>query len=119
MLIESIIDERFTLLVSNEIIEEYLEGLTERYGIEFTDLLLNPLLFSPNVEFISPTFRFLLIKDDPDDDKFVDCAIAGNADFIVTHDKYFNILKEILFPKIETLRIEEFKEILDNLANEA
>jgi uncharacterized protein len=118
-LAEAIINERFTLLVSNEIVEEYLEGLTERYGIEFTDILINPLIFSANVEFISPTYRFLLIKDDPDDDKFVDCAIAGNADFIVTHDKHFNILKDIPFPKVETLRIDEFKEILDNLEKEA
>jgi uncharacterized protein len=72
-----------------------------------------------NSEKISPTYRFLLIKDDPDDDKFVDCAITGNADFIVTHDKHFNILKDIPFPKVETLRIDEFKEILDNLEKEA
>ena len=42
-LAEAIINERFTLLVSNEIVEEYLEGLTERYGIEFTDILINQL----------------------------------------------------------------------------
>ncbi len=34
-----------------------------------------------------------------DDNKFVDCAVAANASFIVSHDKDFNILKEIDFPK--------------------
>ncbi len=66
-----------------------------------------------NSDQISPTFRFLLIKDDPDDDKFVDCAVAGNADFIVSHDKHFNILKTIDFPIVEVISIEEFREILN------
>ena len=65
---------------------------------------------------ISPTYRFLLIKADPDDDKFVDCAIAGNADFIVTHDGHFNVLKTIDFPVVEIVTIDEFREILNERA---
>ncbi len=62
---------------------------------------------------ISPTYRFTLIVDDPDDDKFVDCAVAGNADFIVSHDKHYNVLKNIPFPKVNVIKIPEFKEILE------
>ncbi len=65
---------------------------------------------------ISPTYRFLLIKADPDDDKFVDCAVTGNADFIVTHDGHFNVLKTIEFPVVEIVTIAEFKEILTEQA---
>ena len=68
-----------------------------------------------NTAKISPTFRFLLIKDDPDDDKFVECAVAGNADFIVSHDKRFDILKTIDFPVVDVITIEEFREILNEL----
>lgn len=107
------------MLLSNEILDEYFEKISERYNESIANFVVDGLLNLRNSEKISPTYRFLLIKDDPDDDKFVDCAIAGNADFIVTHDKHFNILKDVPFPKVETLRIDEFKEILDNLEKEA
>ena len=51
-----------------------------------------------------------LLKDE-DDNKFVDCAIAANADYLITQDKDFNILKQIDFPKINIVRLDEFKEI--------
>ena len=110
---EALVSEKYTLLVSNEIIEEYEEKLIEKFGVHRAQKVLDALMDQINVERISPIYRWLLIKDDPDDDKFVDCAVAGNADFIVTHDKHFNILKEIPFPKVETVTIPEFKEILE------
>jgi predicted nucleic acid-binding protein len=45
--------------------------------------------------------------------KFVDCAISANADYIVSNDKHFNILKSVGFPKIEVVNIETFKNDLD------
>ena len=103
----------FTLLLSNEILEEYYEKIAERYNMVIADMLTFALPNLKNTVQVSPTYRFLLIKADPDDDKFVDCAIAGNADFIVTHDGHFNVLKSIAFPVVEIVTIEEFKGILD------
>ena len=103
---------RFTLLLSNEILEEYYEKITERYNMVIADMLTFALPNLKNTVQVLPTYRFLLIKADPDDDKFVDCAVAGNADFIVTHDGHFNVLKSIAFPVVEIVTIEEFKDIL-------
>jgi predicted nucleic acid-binding protein len=47
-----------------------------------------------------------------DDNKFVDCAIAGNADYLVSNDKHFNCLKNIEFPKLNLLNIDEFMDLL-------
>lgn len=57
-------------------------------------------------------FRFQLIESDPDDNKFVDCAIAANADYIVTEDTHFNPLKMISFPHVEIKRLHDFFEEL-------
>lgn len=65
---------------------------------------------APNVELITNYFKWNLIIDNPDDNKFVDCAITK---FLVSNDKHFNILKEIDFPKVELIKAEEFKEILE------
>ena len=45
-----------------------------------------------NVVQISPSFFFRTISADRDDDKFADCAITANADFIVTSDSHFRVL---------------------------
>ena len=49
-----------------------------------------------------------------DDNKFVDCAIAANASYIVSQDHHFDILKTIEFPKVELIDIDTFMALLDN-----
>ena len=61
-----------------------------------------------NVIWINSFYKWNLIQTDPDNNKFVDCAIATGAKFLVSNDKHFNILKEISFTKVELLNIDEF-----------
>jgi uncharacterized protein len=70
------------------------------------------LLEFPNTELISPSFHWNFIEADPDDNKFVDCAVAGQADFLVTHDKHFNVLETVDFPKIQPIRLDVFFQLL-------
>ena len=49
--------------------------------------------FHTNVRRVEPAFRFHLITADPDDDKFADCAIAAEADFIITEDHHFEVMR--------------------------
>lgn len=46
-----------------------------------------------NVHHVEPRFRWQLIAADPDDDKFADCAIAAEADFLITGDGHFAVLR--------------------------
>ena len=46
-----------------------------------------------NIVRVSPSFRFHLIVADPDDNKFADCAIAAEADFVITEDHHFDALR--------------------------
>ena len=77
-------------------------------------MIIQIILNSENVDFVNPSYRFGLIVADPDDNKFVDCAIIANADYIVSQDTHFDILKTINFPKVHVIRIEEFTEELKN-----
>ena len=104
----SFLNENFRLCVSNEIINEYEEILAQKISPSFADKTIHVILNSENVVFTHPAFRFNLISADPDDNKFVDCAIVANADYIVSQDKHFDILKKIDFPKVNVIRIEEF-----------
>lgn len=105
-------DLRFEWLISNEILTEYEEKLANKYSTETANLVLSILNVAPNVIFDEPYFKWNLIGDDPDDNKFADLTISGNADHLVTNDKHFNILKKLEFPKVNIVTIDEFKNIV-------
>ena len=65
-------------------------------------------------EFQEVYIHFGLIDADPDDNKFVDCAVAADAEYIVTNDSHFNVLKHIDWPKLTVIAIKEFAEQLNN-----
>jgi len=102
----------FILCYSNEIIEEYEELLSGLYPIEITKSTIHLLLTSRNVEKVIPYYKWNLIAADPEDNKFVDCALNGGADYLVSNDKHFNILAKTDFPKIDVVKIDTFKNIL-------
>ena len=62
-----------------------------------------------NMKQVIPFFKWDMITADPEDNKFVDCALNAGADYIVTNDRHFNVLKSIGFPKISVVDIETFK----------
>jgi putative PIN family toxin of toxin-antitoxin system len=111
-LYESFRDQGFQWLISNEILTEYSEKLADKYSERTAHLVVSILCVAPNAIFTEPYFRWQLITPDPDDNKFADLAIAGNADYIVTADKHFNVLKDLEFPRLNIVSLDEFKEIL-------
>lgn len=111
-IIEHLISGNYELYITNEILTEYEEVIAERYDKQKVNDLIELLLSLPNVYQIIPHFRWNLIVTDPDDNKFVDCFVAANAYCIVTHDKHFNVLKQVDFPKISICRIEDFRKKL-------
>lgn len=111
-LYHSFINQEFEWIVSNEIINEYEEKLTDFYSISLAKNVLKLLAAAPNVIQVEAAFKWQLIENDPDDNKFVDISFASSADFLVSNDSDFNILKNIKFPKIKVLKLEEFKKIM-------
>lgn len=104
--------DEFELLISNDIIYEYLEVIERIFNEETSHNICASILNSDSVELINIYYKMNLVNVDPDDNKFVDCAIAGNADYIVTDDKHFEELKNIDFPKVNTITTEEFLKLI-------
>jgi len=96
------------LCITNEILNEYEEMLHQKIPFDVADNAIQAILNLPKLKQVNPTFFWKLIKEDTDDNKFVDCAICGEAELIVTNDRHFNILNEIDFPKVLIQRIEDF-----------
>jgi uncharacterized protein len=107
---DCLIHGKIQLCVSNEILFEYREILTQKTNEEVAENVIEFLSISPFVEKTEIYFKFNLIAADKDDNKFVDCAIAANAEYLVSNDKHFQVLKTIDFPKVAILRLQEFEE---------
>jgi putative PIN family toxin of toxin-antitoxin system len=96
-ILDAILNGQITILLSNDILLEYEEVVIREFGQRrwakiqaFLAVMSN---LHHNVLEIDPHFRFRVIADDADDNKFADCAIVGEADFIVTYDTHFAALR--------------------------
>lgn len=105
----------FCLCISNEILEEYAEVISRNISVEAARYVLFTIMERRNVKQITPSYKWQLIQADPDDNKFVDCAIAANAKFIVSEDHHFNILKNVSFPKVAVINIDNFLKGLSSM----
>ena len=110
-LYDAFINKKFVWVFSNEIMAEYEEMIAFEYSPKAADLVLTILLSSANHEKHEPAYRWQLIEEDPDDNKFVDCAISANVDFLVSDDRHITKLRKIsnLFPPIAILTFDELK----------
>jgi predicted nucleic acid-binding protein len=91
---------------------EYEERLASRYSEKIANIVLETLSVAPNVIFDEPYFKWNLVENDPDDNKFADLTISGNANYLVTNDRHFNPIKTLDFPQINIVTIDEFKKII-------
>jgi len=106
-----LLDGRLILAVSTEILLEYQEVTTRLSGAErwrdmasLLDLLAQ---LHGNIRHVEPKSVSNVISTDPDDNKFCDCAIAAEANFVVTEDNHFDALKSAGY-KPRPIRPEEF-----------
>lgn len=96
-ILRALLDGRLTLAVSTSILLEYEEITVHLSGPQrwrevatFLELVTQ---LHGNIRFVEPQFRFNVITADPDDNKFADCAIAAQAEYVVTEDAHFAVLK--------------------------
>ena len=101
------------LIISNDIIKEYNEVLDyEEIQDKIKDKKLEMKRTVGKIISMStivvPKEKVDIVKDDPDDNKILECAIAGNVDCIVSNDKHLLKLKK--FRNIPILTPDEFVE---------
>ncbi|MBO7489640.1 MAG: putative toxin-antitoxin system toxin component, PIN family [Bacteroidales bacterium] len=95
------------LCVTTEILNEYVEILQRETSETFASLVLEVILNNPHTLFINTFYKFNLILNDPDDNKFIDCAVAAQAKYIVTEDHHYDILRKIDFPKVDIIDLDD------------
>ena len=100
-------ENRFTLVSSLEIIEEVVRTL-KTFKIRMDDTMIEEWrrIILENAIIVAPIEKVKVVVDDPDDNKFLDAAIAGDVQYIVSQDKH--LLKIQKFRSFKIITPEEF-----------
>ena len=105
---DAFLQGRYQLCVSNEILEEYQEILEQQITPTVAENIVLLILNQTNTMLVAPHFRMGIITADPDDNKFVDCAFAAGADYLVSEDSHFDVLRRTPFPLLNLVTLDEF-----------
>jgi putative PIN family toxin of toxin-antitoxin system len=109
---DAYLKERYELFFTSSILLEYEEKISEKTSQFVAFNVIALLSQAVNSVLIDVYYEWKMITTDEDDNKFIDAAIAGNADYLVTNDTHFNEAKLIDFPKVNIITRDEFLEIL-------
>ncbi len=104
-------NDKFTLVSSNEMIAELVRILRD-FKVRMADdeiELIKENIFSKAI-IVEPLERVQIVKDDPDDDKFFEAAIAGGVGWIVSQDRH--LLKVRVYRGVNVVTPEEFLYLL-------
>ncbi len=92
-IIDACVAGRLHWAVSNRILLEYCEVITETSGViacrKFERLMEHMAVTTGTLTKVEPHYQFRVIVSDPDDNAFTDCAITAHADYIITEDRHF------------------------------
>ncbi|MCF0198457.1 MAG: putative toxin-antitoxin system toxin component, PIN family [Bacteroidaceae bacterium] len=103
---------KFVMCVSTGVLDEYHEILSQKASPSVAENIIQAITNSPFTRFFSPQFRFEIIKQDPDDNKFVDLAIVAQAEYLVSNDKHFEEARACPFPSVNVVTLSEFAHVL-------
>jgi len=95
-ILECWINKKFQLLTTEPIIEEYEKTLTRISKGKNERLVTSWIMFIIENGIVVNVRKKFQLSSDPDDDKFIDCAVSGNADLIVSGDSHLLDLKSVL-----------------------
>lgn len=92
-------DGAYIYVYSLAMIEELVDVITRpkiyrKYGLVAADVTTLLLLLQLRGEIVYPEKEIVMCRD-PKDDKFLEAAVAGNADMIVTSDSDLLIIGEV------------------------
>ncbi len=109
-IVELAIDGKIQVFTSPQILEE-LERVLKRDFLEDHDFIESQIaLILEYAKVVKPANTIQAVRDDPDDNKIIECAVTAKADYIVTGDPHLLNLKEFHLTKI--VKADEFLKLL-------
>lgn len=104
-LLFDLIGQDVTIYSTTEILAEYQKVLKRDFDFsdkDIAEIISKVLSF---VTLVNPTIKTEIVKDDPDDNKIVECALESKSNYIITYDNHLLKLKE--YEGIKIIKPEE------------
>ena len=108
--------QKYQLFVTKEIIQEILRVMKE-LNVNVDIITDWDKVIRKNAISVVPARKIEAIKEDSSDNKFLECAIESNADYIVTGDKHLRRLNE--FEGVKIVNARKFLDILSSYKDTA
>jgi|ERR1039458_7614869 putative PIN family toxin of toxin-antitoxin system len=99
---------RFTLVTSKALLDELDEKLRGKFAVSERDALAIREKLEAYANVIEPDFELNAVPDDPDDNRVLECALTGKADFIVSGDRH--LLRIGSYAGIAIVTVRQFVE---------
>lgn len=113
LILEKWDEKKFTVVVTTDVISEYFEVLNRpKFNLKQETIDKITRYIYQFSEFVVPEEEIRFIEDDPKDDKFLEAAVSGKADFIVSGDSHLLAIKQ--FRSIPIITGREFLDWLKN-----
>ena len=109
-LLIKLIEKNIEIFTRLEIIEEYKKVPLRdfKYKIEEAESIIQHLISFLGI--VNPISWLEVIKEDPSDNKILECAIASSSTFILSYDNHLLKLKE--FGEIKILTSNDFIKLI-------
>lgn len=101
----------FTLISSPALLDELDDTLCAKFAVSGEDLRLIRAKLEGVISLVDPSFRLQVVADDPDDDRVLECAVAGKADCIVSGDRH--LLRLGSYQQVPIITVREFLSEID------
>jgi len=94
-ILKALADQKFHLVLSQQILDEY-QRVSEDLSFKFPSIDIAPIIELITIHglFIDTHGYTLPVCEDPDDNKFIECAVASNCEIIISGDKHLLKLSE-------------------------
>src|SRR5947199_2735326 len=83
----------FTLVISPQLLDELEDKLRVKFGVTLRDAAAIRARLEAVANMVVPELVIDVVNDDPDDNRVLECAVAGHADYIVSGDRHLLNLK--------------------------
>jgi len=101
----------FVTLVSPDLLRELDEKLKLKFKVSPEDAATILEKITGAAEVVQPKETLHVVKEDPDDNRVLECAVTGQADFVVTGDRHLLGLTE--YRSIKVLRVRQFLDAIE------
>jgi len=101
----------FTLVTSPALLDELDDKLRVKFGVSDSDAELIRARLEATALVVEAEVVLAVVKDDPDDDRVLECAVAGKADYIVSGDRH--LLKLGAYQGIPILSVRQFMDSIE------